>query len=201
MTVDLVYSISLNGVVILGLNVNDYIYSTDNVIINLLKKYKKVQFDDNYNCRIDWLPEGITEIYLGAIFNQPLENLPSTTKKIVIQAYQKIGYTHFNQPLDYLPCGLEEFYMYFNQAFNHPLNNLPSGLKKLQINGYYFAKSINNLPDSLEEINIPQFDCVNTYKLPDSLKIFTTRQYPEYKNHQYETLQNKYPNVKFMYSM
>ena len=43
---------------------------------------KKVIFDNSFNSAIDWLPEGITDIYLGIHFNQPLANLPSTTKTI-----------------------------------------------------------------------------------------------------------------------
>jgi len=166
---ELVFGINKLGFVVLGMN--NYNYSNDNSVIESLKKYKKVIFDNNFNSNIDWLPEGITDLQLGMNFNQPLYNLPSSIKRIVIRKINDVGFTKFNQPIDYLPSGLEELSLHFNNEFNHPLNNLPIGLKKLLIIGYNYKQSINNLSDSIEEITIKQFDYENTYKLPAHLKI------------------------------
>jgi hypothetical protein len=211
---NLVFGLNENGFVILGMN--NYEYGNDNMVIELLKHYKKVIFDNNFNSRIDWLPEGITDLQLGMNFNQPLENLPSTIKRITIRKINDVGYTKFNQQLDYLPPGLEEIYIHFNQEFNYPLNNLPIGLKKLFLIGYNYKQPINNLPNSLEEITIKQFDYENTHKLPRNLKLINISikksiilEQVNQVNQVYTvsnsftnliTLQNNFPNVKFCYA-
>lgn len=208
---NLIFGLNDRGFVILGMN--NYNYSNDNMVIELLKQYKKVIFDNNFNSRIDWMPEGITDLQLGMNFNQPLNNLPSTIKRIVIRKNNDVGYTKFNQPIDYLPPGLEELYIHFNQEFNHPLYNLPTGLKKLFLNAFTYKQPINNLSDSIEEITIKQFDYENTYKLPANLKIIKiseTKSHMENENilnldsfqslRHLKRLQNTYQNVKFIYS-
>jgi len=165
------------------------------------------------------LPEGITNINFGARYNQPLVNLPSTTIKIVIQSYNEISYTYFNQLLDYLPGGVEELGIYFNQDFNYPLTNLPPKLKRLFLFGYNFYQPINNLSNNLEHIEIKQFDYQNTFKLPDNLKTIkiSEKQHiindiynqdiqgnhipnTQYNNIQnLKILENNNPNVKFIY--
>ncbi len=56
-------------------------------------------------------------------FNQPLDNLPSTLKKLSIVSPE------FDQPVDNLPESLVELYMYCKK-FNKPLDNLPENLEK-----------------------------------------------------------------------
>lgn len=211
---ELIFGLNEFGFVVLGMN--DYNYSNDNTVIELLKQYKKVVFDNQFNSNIDWLPEGITDLHLGMHFNQPFNNLPSTIKRISIKKNNDVGYTNFNQPLDYLPPGVEELVISFNKEFNHPLNNLPPGLKKLLLIGYNYRQPINNLPDSLEEINIKQFDYENTHKLPANLKFIKIS---ENRNNIINeansvnnpvknslplqnliTLQNNHPSVKFIYN-
>ena len=200
----LIFGVNDLGFVVLDLN--NYDYSNDNIVMNLLREYKKVQFADRFNSRIDWLPEGITEIGLGMNFNQPLENLPSTTKKITIAKYSDIGQSIFNQPLEYLPEGLEEFYIKFGIAFNQPLHNLPSSLKKLYIFSQAFTNNINHLPDGLEYLYIRSFDYNNTFTLPANLKTIEICEYKcsveSLNNLEYNglrQLQNKYPEVQFIY--
>jgi hypothetical protein len=213
---ELIFGLNELGFVILGMN--DYNYSNDNTVIELLKQYKKVVFDNQFNSNIDWLPEGITDLHLGMHFNQPFNNLPSTIKRICIKKNNDVGYTYFNQPLDYLPPGLEELLISFNKEFNYPLNNLPPGIKKLFLIGYNYKQPINNLPDSLEEINIKQFDYENTHKLPVNLKIIKIsenrnniiNEANSVNNHlplnnpkplqNLITLQNNHPSVKFIYN-
>jgi len=200
----LIFGLNDEGFIVLGLN--DYDYSNNTTVMNLLNTYKKVQFDNQFNSGISWLPEGITDINLGMNFSKPLENLPSTVKRIKIAKYNEIGYSSFNQPLDNLPNGLEEFTIQFALVFNQSLDNLPPTLKKINIISSLFNYPINNLPDNLEYINISKFDYNNTISLPSqlkSIKIF------EYKCHvenldkleynSIRTLQNNYPHVEFIY--
>jgi hypothetical protein len=201
MSEKLLFGVNNAGFVILG--TNDYEYSNDNMVLELLNKYKKVIFDNSFNSAIDWLPEGITDIYLGIHFNQPLANLPSTTKTIKI-TYDEHNYNTFNQPLDYLPPGLERLEIWFNSKYNYPLNNLPIGLKKFILFANNFTHSINNLPDSIETIQISTFDYVNTLKLPSNLKsiniIETCKNNKVWnKYHLLTNLEKKYPNAKFTY--
>lgn len=199
----LLYGVNEKDFVIL--TKNDYDYSKNNNVMKLLNEYKKVLFDDNFNSRIDWLPEGITDIYLGSDFNQPLENLPSTVKSIKIRNYNEKGspYNKFNQLLDYLPIGLETLYIWFNEEFNYPLDNLPPGLKYFVLFSNKFTQPLNNLPDSIEIIQISTFNYTNTKKLPANLKsINITEPYNSNYCMKYnilEDLEKKYPNAKFTY--
>jgi hypothetical protein len=174
--------------------------------MNLLKKYKKVQFENKFNSEINWLPEGITDIYLGEKFNQPLDNVPSTTKKIVIKKHNDVGYIDFMQSLEYLPIGLEELYIHFSKNYNLPFNNLPK-LKKIFLISYSYNQPINNFPDSLEEITIKQFDYNNTNKLPYNLKIIKISENKidiedDHKIYlkNLKNLEINYPNTQFIYN-
>ena len=194
----LIFGMNDAGFVVLGLN--NYDYSNNNTVMNLLNTYKKVQFDNQFNSRISWLPEGITDINLGMNFDKPLENLPSTVKRI------NVGYASFNQPLDYLPNGLEEFTINFGLLFNQSLDNLPPTLKKINIISTVFYYPINNLPSNLEYINISKFDYNNTISLPSQLKQIHILEYksnvenldkPEYNG--LRQLKNNYPQVEFIF--
>jgi len=200
----LIFGVNDADFVILGLN--DYNYSNNTTVMNLLNTYKKVQFDNQFNSGISWLPEGITDINLGMNFSKPLENLPSTVKRIKIAKYNEIGYSSFNQPLDNLPNGLEEFTLHFGLLFNQSLDNLPPTLKKINIISSLFNYPINNLPDNLEYINISKFDYNNTISLPSQLKHIHILEYKcnvenldklEYTG--LRQLKNNYPQVEFIF--
>ena len=200
----LVFGVNDNDFVVLGKN--NYNYTCNVNVMNLLKEYKKVQFENQYNSTLDWLPEGITDINLGMQFNQPLENLPSTIKRITI-VNNNGGYVYFNQPLEYLPNGLEEFSITFGKTFNQQLDNLPTSLKYLQIYSLEFIQNLNNLSDSIETIRIRTFDYNNTYKLPSNLKSIHIYEHKsnvddlnklEYTN--LRALQNNHPNIEFIYN-
>jgi hypothetical protein len=203
MPVELIFGVNDNNFVVLGKN--NYNYNNNDSVIKLLKEYKKVQFDNNFNSNIDWLPNGITDISLGMAFNQPLENLPFTTKRIKIRNYN-IGYVYFNQPIDNLPNSLEEFTIEHGIKFNQQLDNLPTNLKYLHITSLELMQSINNLPNSLEQICFLKFNYENTYKLPLNLQKISIY---EYKCHiddlnklEYtglRELQNNFPNIEFIY--
>lgn len=190
------YAISNNGYVLI--NDNNYDYSQDTFIIELMKKYKKVVLGDSFNQSIDFLPNVITHLQLGRRFNKPIMNLPSTLKHLIIAA-NEISYCEFNQSLDYLPDGLEILSIRLNQAFIMPINNLPSGLKHLNFICKTFNHPINNLPNELETLVIGYFDYKNTYNLPNNLKTFliTNTLTNEDKELINEKLIQKYPQIKF----
>jgi len=195
------YAISKNGYVLI--NDNQYDYSQDTLVIDLIKKYKKLVLGDSFNQSIDFLPDGVTHLQLGRRFNKPIMNLPRTLKHLIIAA-NEIAYCDFNQSLDYLPEGLEFLTIKLNQVFNMPVNNLPAGLKYLQFICKGFRHSINNLPDGLESLIILCFDYYNTYHLPTNLKKvlitdkLSTEDEIEVLN---KNLINVYPNIQFeMYS-
>ena len=194
----------LNDLQFVVLEHNTYKYSTDTKIISLLKDYAKVQFDNRYNSNIDWLPEGITDLHIGTMFNKPLDNLPSTIKSIIIQKYNDIGYTMFNNSLDNLPPSLECLKIYYNTKFNLPLYNLPKNLKYLHLQCLQYTHPINNLPDSLEYISIKCFDYNNTHILPKNLKIFKLLVCEnEFINNvvydNFKILQQQHPHISFIY--
>jgi hypothetical protein len=202
MPVSLLFGVNENGFVVLSKN--NYDYSKNTLVMELLREYKKVQFENKFNSRIDWLPEGITDVHLGTEFNQPIDNLPHTIKRITIMPYNDIEYTKFNQPMDNLPTGLEELSIVLNKSFNKPLDNLPTGLKKICLHLHNFLYPINTLPNSIEEINIKQFDHIETYQLPSNLRVFKVlikksdlETNPDLAN--IKALQEKYTNVKFIY--
>jgi len=161
------YAVSKNGYILL--NDNDYDYSQDTLVIELIKKYKKVVLGDSINKFIDFLPDGVTHLQLGRRFNKPIMNLPRSLTHLIIAA-NEVAYCDFNQSLDYLPEGLEYLTIRLNQVFKMPINNLPAGLKHLDLTCKAFHHPINNLPNGLESLVIKCFDYYNTHHLPATLK-------------------------------
>jgi hypothetical protein len=110
------------------------------------------------------------------VFNQKIKNFPINLKKIIF------GYS-FNNPLDYLPDGLEELEFVINSHFDHDLSNLPTSLKRITI-GYKFSKSLDCLPKKLEYLKIP-------FSYDGEIKIF-----PQELKHLYFYNSNKYSTDK-----
>lgn len=146
---------------------NDFNGQLDQIVINVIKKYKCIKFGAYFNQPIINLPEGIEEIYLGYNFDQSLDYLPKSIKKICINSItfnkpidnlpENLEFLYlnakFNQSIDFLPIGLKELKFACNSIFNHSFENLPSCIKKLEIPRLY-NQSISSLPDSIEEIRI-----------------------------------------------
>ena len=151
------------------INDNEHDYSQDTIVIELIKKYKKVVLGDAINQSIDFLPNGVSHLQLGRRFNKPIKNLPRTLTHLIISA-NNIAYCDFNQSLDYLPEGLECLTIRLNNVFKMPINNLSSGLKHLHLICKVFNHPINNLPNGLESLVISCFDYENTHNLPNTLK-------------------------------
>ncbi len=104
-------------------------------------------FGQNFNAPIMNLPNSILSIkFYGGDFNYPLDNLPNSVKELTLNS-------RYNQPLDYLPYGLETLKFQECSVFSHRLDNLPKSLKILEIPIIY-NHPINNIPDSIEELRI-----------------------------------------------
>ena len=144
-----------------------YNYANDEIIINLIKKYGIVRFINDYVAEINWLPQGTTHITLGVQFNQLLENIPASVKSITIgnSFYQ----SYFNQPLDTLNSGVEELKI-ISCTFNQSPVNLPPTLRNVVIVSPVFNYPLNLFPDSVETLELSNFDIANTTKLPQNLK-------------------------------
>ena len=59
----------------------------------------------------------------------------------------------FDQPLDYLPCNLQELFIQ-SDAFDQELSNLPNTLTYLHIDSKNFKKVLEHLPCKLEKLVI-----------------------------------------------
>lgn len=190
------YAISKNGYVLI--NDNEYDYSKDIFIIELIKKYKKLILGDLFNQSIDFLPLGITHLQLGRKFNKPINNFPRSLLYLTI-ASNHISYCDFNQSLDYLPESLEYLIIKLNKNLNIPINNLPGGLKYLHFMCKTFNYPINNLPIGLETLIICKFDFTNTHYLPPFLKkiIITDKLSEKDKTILKQNLIEKYPDINF----
>ena len=86
-------------------------------------------------------------------FNQPIDNLPQTLKKLRISG-------EFNQSIDNLPQTLKRIELY--GEFNKDLDKLPKNLEYL-IALVDFRGKLDRLPKSVKTVGL--FDCVNLQDL------------------------------------
>ena len=142
----------------------------------------------DYNYELNNLPAGLIELYLYNDTNYNFDNLPNSLKilragnrdiKIIIlplNLKELILPRYHLYKIEVFPPNLEKLQLSY--YYNFSLNNLPNKLIKLIIaggpreyqdrddNNYInypeFNQDINNLPDSIEEIDI----CVTSYNLP-----------------------------------
>ena len=71
---------------------------------------------------------------------------------------------------DYLPNTIEELYLGCN--FDLELNDLPSSIKILSFdNNSYYNKDLNNLPQSLEKLYLPEIYNKEIYNLNPNCQI------------------------------
>jgi hypothetical protein len=161
-------------------------------INNLPCKLNKLHLGHSFNKQVDNLPNTLETLIFNFAFNKPVDKLPTGLKKITF------GHS-FNQPVNKLPPNLE--IIYFDWRFNQNISNLPENiyslklkndfnkeliclpkkLKKLKLNCSYYNKPLNNLPESIEELDIslPKMFGFGLYhyvrhfnecELPESLK-------------------------------
>jgi hypothetical protein len=124
-----------------------------------------------YNNPLNNLPEQLEILRLGTKFNQSIKNLPSRLKQLYIKSH------FFNQSIDMLPIGLEylEMKIYLQEyEYNFEYNNLPN-LKTLIVQFPSLPSrefDANNLPDSIEYLELDCKHFPNVVKLPINIKKF-----------------------------
>jgi hypothetical protein len=155
--------------------------------INIISKYRHIEFGNNFSQSIDSLPDSIhtikfsgmfntiinkypknlRKIKFGPGFNQPIDNLPNGLQILIIN--QCIDEGKFNQSLDRLPATLKKIKINCD-SYNKPVDCLPINLIELDIRSINFNKKINNLPETLKYLSISGNFNQPIDNLPDSLK-------------------------------
>lgn len=136
------------------------------VLPTYLKNLELVCFNDSIE---GILPEGLEELTLGELFNQPICNkfksfLPQNLKKLTI-GNNHSNSINFNHEINYLPDSLEELSIYSLEI--NKICKLPKGLKKFKFHNSFnfpipmndgsdveFVHNFEMLPQTLEEIEI-----------------------------------------------
>lgn len=171
-----------------------YNYQKSPFIMDLIKRYKKVEFKtcDDVRGKLTFLCDGITHLtfHINAEdFKNELDTLPDTLEELNIYMYDECNETTLYSKLEKLPRGLKKLYIkcsnITSDLYNLPsgleklylglhnaneyLDYLPIGLKTLCLNNVY--RKLEQLPhglDKLEIINLYDFDYISC--LPPTLK-------------------------------
>lgn len=184
---DVVYEIDLIGTKINQLITNIYNKQIKSIDINFSSCSTKTQQLDffpsfikdikmcfKFNCDIfDNLPEDLERLEIQDIPNaleitKELNNLPNKLKVLImVNVWYNLG-------LDNLPSSLEVLELGFKNLYLNKFDNLPSNLKYLKINFINRKKNkipeLNNLPDSLEYIELENYNGFIINKYPKNLK-------------------------------
>lgn len=143
-----------------------------------------IQFGDRFNTEIKKFPARMTKLKFGKDFNQKIENLPSETKFLEFgdnfnqelelpesvcmvqfgKEYNKPikgGTLHrvwcgddFNQPIDTLSGCLSLKYVKFGHGFQQSIDDLPDSVVELELSRHY-SGAVSKLPKKLMELRIP----------------------------------------------
>ncbi len=141
----------------------------DNKLYNIISKYKKIIFSNDFNYPINNLYYGLEELEITSLkFSHPLDNLPNSIKKIVLRL------SDFNHGLDKLPESVKHLDINFWLKHDCSLDNLPSGLEYLKIDSLKHRPNckLNNLPTNLIELEVYNGFCWSINGLPANLKKF-----------------------------
>ena len=109
----------------------------------------------------------LQHLTFGKEFNQPLSN---SLNKLTSLQYLALGY-NFNQPLE-LPSNIKHLVLYCDNQ--NLINNIPNSIEELEFNGV-FTLPLENLPNSIKKIsfgNLSQYNC-SLNNLPRSLEQLT----------------------------
>lgn len=149
-----------------------------------------LEFYEQFNDNVDNLPKKLIHLTFGYKFNQPLNNLPDTLLYLcfINDNGKYASYSEFNQPLDNLPNSI--IHLYLPDTYNIELCNLPNSLKIINFGGFY-DKSINNLPDDIEELFF-QYKILRT----DDGKYYN-HEYPDILKHEITKLPLKIKKITF----
>jgi hypothetical protein len=155
---------------------------------------------------IDDLPNGLIRLDIMEYeFKHPLNNLPPTLEILYFRTGNMMSYCDgYKYKLSNLPAGLKMLYHPEFEALDDDdncqgidLENLPQNLKVLCIpKSYHTYINLNNLPDSIEYLNVDsnytvKYDEIYTVdKLPAKLKCFSTNceRFADY-------MKNKFPDI------
>lgn len=158
-----------------------------NKSINLKENITFLHFGESFNQPFE-MTETITHIIFGSSFNQPINITDSLYHLVLRDIYnqpiissnnliflmigynfdypiqlEKVKYLDINCNNEYiinnLPNTLEKIFL--NRGFNLPLDNLPNQLKSIVISNTNYIHKFNNLPDSIEYIELPK-TCENS---------------------------------------
>lgn len=184
-------------------------YQDDEILQLLIKKYKKLNLNNNSKFILNILPEYITHLSIiiddfkdisfdslpinlkclkisgmsYTIFENSLNNLPLSLETLHIEM------NRIRSNLDFLPISLKYLYIFCNNKLS--LNNLPNNLEHLTIKGYhlggesYLPENLQNLPFNLKKLNM---SCgVLQGKIPDEEMSYL--HIKEFFNSQYKNLE------------
>lgn len=149
----------------------------------------QLTFGYHFNQPIE-LTDKLTHLTLGFRFNQPIQFTEKSQLTHLILGY------HFNQPIqltnlkyleirssdnnffENLPSSLESLVLTFDSA--PLLNNLPNSLKYLDIQNIDYDEKLDNLPDSIEIIQIEINYSHQIKKIPKNLREIKCSKYYEF---------------------
>ena len=133
--------------------------------INIFSLYplEELYLGNSFNQSVENLPATLKKLGLGNAFNQSVENLPATLKKLTLG-------NAFNQSINNLPKELIELTL--GNAFNQPVDNLPKELIELTL-GNAFNQPIHNLLKELIELTLGNAFNQPVDNLPERLSKLT----------------------------
>jgi hypothetical protein len=158
----------------------DYLFNGElnnlppDVKIILFKENFLKREDSKFNKSLDFLPNSVTHLTLGAEFNQSVDLLPNSITHLIFKR-------KFNQLVDCLPNSLKHLSLgnYFNQLvdclpnslthltlgakFNQSVDNLPKNLTHLNFYGIGFNQSLDTLPSTLIELGFYSRSKIKNY--------------------------------------
>ena len=171
-----------------GFNFNQPLYISLSYLINL----KKLTFGDNFNQPLNNSLEqlfNLEQLIFGDNFNQsinPVNKLKKLTnlylglkfdQELYLSSNIKILTLNCNNQnlIDMLPNTIEQ--LKFDLDFNLPLDNLPNSIKKISFSHYKYDHELNNLPKSLEILQLPHCSKFKINNLPTDCKIIYKNNY------------------------
>ncbi len=107
------------------------------------------------------------------------------TKKFIIYFQKYLCIHDIKIFLDFLEFFLFLYYIFLvilNINFKLKINDLPNGIKTLIICNEEYNEELNNLPDSLEHLELPYCYEKEIKKIPKNLKTIKLNQYYKFRN-------------------
>jgi hypothetical protein len=145
----------------------------------------------NYNYPLVGLPASLIYLQVPINYNHPLDNLPvgliclkfphkcefNNSLDLLPVGLKSIEFCQlcaFDGELENLPPGLETLIMQINVENSCNLNALPRGLRFLVLRNWSFEYSLENIPASLEYLEIPMYTTSNIIKYFKTIELPAT---------------------------